>query len=91
MGIYAQNKAFFNQPIRLEKEEMANPDLVIEAFRNAHHLHEIRQYLWDLLETAITTENTAFQDASSRNHILFFYQELESLIEAIYMKNQYAG
>ena len=88
MTVFTRHKAFFDQPIHLETEEIAQPETVIRAFCGAFHLHETRQHLWDLLETALTSDNTAFQDAETRNNIMLFYNQLEELLEAVYIRNQ---
>ena len=87
MSLFEQNKEFYNRPIRLTLSEQKNPDSIINGFCGAHHLYEIRKYLWDLLETALTTNEGVFQDAESRQAILVFYAHLEELMEAIYLKN----
>ena len=88
MNFFTRHKAFFDQPIRLEREEIAQPEAVMQAFCGAYHLHETRQRLWDLLETALTSENTPFQDAEARTNIMLFYNQLEELLEAVYIRSQ---
>ena len=88
MSIYSRHKSFFNQPIRLNREEILSPDGVIRTFCNAHHLYEIRQHLWNLVETAISTENELYEEAEKRSALLFFYGQLEEVIEAVYVKER---
>jgi len=88
MSIYSRHKSFFNQPIRLNREDMLNPDSVIQTFCNAHHLYDIRQHLWNLVETAISSENELYEEAETRSALLFFYGQLEEVIEAVYVKEK---
>jgi len=85
MGFYLRHKDFYNQPIRLDKEQQAKPDEVIQSFCGAYQLHEIRQHLWDFLEIAVTTDNYVFDDPGERNNIFLFYHQLEEAIEALYV------
>ncbi len=87
MGYYAQHKDFYNQPIRLDNQQLEEPFDVIQSFCGAYQLHEIRQHLWDFLETAVITENFAFDEADKRNSIFLFYQQLEEALEALYIIN----
>lgn len=87
MGMYSIHQVFYDKPIRISKEEQIKPLEVIRHFCGAYHLHEIRQYLSDSLEVALTTENCIYEEAESRNSLLVFYRQLEEALEAIYLIN----
>jgi hypothetical protein len=78
---------FNNTPVRLSKKEAKHAGKFIQNFFGAWHLHEIRRSLAALTEIALTTNNTHFEDAKERDSILWFYYELEILIEAVWFQN----
>ncbi len=88
MQLYSQHSEFFDQPIRLTEEEKKDPLQVINFFFGAHHLHEIRQILWNLFETSITTDNHMYDESRERDKLLCFYQQLETMLEAAYVVDQ---
>jgi hypothetical protein len=77
-----KRKEFYNQPIRLDTEK---PNEVIKNFFSAYELSEIRQYLWNMVEVSITTDNRIFDEARDRENLMWFYSQLEELIEAAYL------
>ncbi|MFT3749376.1 MAG: hypothetical protein QM768_13705 [Agriterribacter sp.] len=64
-----------------------SPEEIIRDFVIENHLHEIKEDLWSLIETALITNNTRFSKSYQRDNILFFYKQLEKLIEAVYAIN----
>jgi hypothetical protein len=74
-----------NGVLWLTDEEINNPKRVIKAFFEDYHLSESRQHLWDLLETAVTSSNTKYEEAAERSKLLYFYQQVEKLLEAAYV------
>ena len=84
MDVFSKNRSFYDQIIRLDAEELQRPTEVLISFREAYHLYEIRKMLWNLVETALTTENEAFEQAAHREALLVFYGQLEEVMEAVY-------
>jgi len=76
---------FYNQPIRLKDEK---PKEVVKNFFEAYTLSEIRQHLWNMVEVSIATDYYLFQESSDRDSIVWFYSQIEELIEAAYMMDQ---
>ncbi len=85
MHHFRQHIDFYNQPIRLTEEQQQKPTLVIREFFKNLHLVEVRQKLWDWLETAIAAEYGLFEEATDRSGLIQFYSQLEELVEAAYL------
>lgn len=82
MNQFEQNKEFYNQPVRLSAEQIAEPAEVLSAFFEDFHLYECRILLHDWLQAALTTPNSQFAEADQRNEISVFAEKLEELLEA---------
>lgn len=74
---------FYNQPILLTEEEIQDPSPVIRQFFEDVKLVEVRIHLYNLLEVALTTGNTIYEDACERDAIVSFIKQLEKMLEAI--------
>lgn len=72
---------FYNQPILLTEEEKKDPSTVIKQFFEDVKLVEVRIRLHNLLEVALTRTNTIYDDASERDAVLYFVEQLEYVIE----------
>ena len=79
---------FNNAPVRLSKEELKNPGKVLSCFFGAYHLHEIRHHLGALTEIGLTKENTHYDTAKERDSLLWFYYQIETMIEAAWLMHQ---
>ena len=77
---------FYNESIRLREDQLTDPESVLDEFFVDYQMVEVRQQLWDLLETALTSENTAFAEAPQREALLLFYYRLEEVMEAVFIK-----
>lgn len=64
------------KPFKLTIEEIENPQIVLDDFFSWYSLLEVRKTLRDILINALTVE-----DAPASNY-LFFWEQLERLIEA---------
>ncbi len=82
MNQFDQNKEFYNQPVNLSPEQVAQPNLVLSEFFEDFHLYECRSLLHDWLVAALTTPNSQFSEADKRNEISVFAEKLEELLEA---------
>jgi len=72
----------YDQPIWLSKEEKEAPLLVIKRFFEDYKLNELRCYLWQMVETCLTSENTQFAEPVKRADLLHYCQSLEKVLEA---------
>lgn len=69
----------------LTKEEMENPNLVLEELFDFAHLPEIRNLLWEWLKTTVTGDFNESLDPREKSAILFLYEKMQKLIEASYL------
>jgi len=74
-----------NEPLRLASEEKAFPRLVIEEFFSHFHLDDARTLLWDWLTGAMASSHQMLSTPEQRANMIFFYEQLESLIEASFL------
>jgi hypothetical protein len=77
-----------NQPLRLSAEELKNPRLAIENFFECYHLQEVRQMLWNWMVEIVSSSRSISQEGQQRNDHIYFYEKMESLIEAAFLINQ---
>ena len=78
----------FNQLTRLSQEEQENPAEVLNEFFESYHLKEIKEYLWDWLVAALSSNNGTYQTGEARSNLLFFYENIETLAEATFLLHQ---
>ncbi len=78
------NPEFYNQPIWLTEEEKQNPILVITQFFVDVKLIEVWKQLANLLEVALGSSNTIYDESSERDNVLYFIKELEKLVDATF-------
>lgn len=76
---------WYNQPLRLSKEEKRDPLLVLDDFFECYHLNDVRQILWQWLTTVISSHQSISNDALDRDNHLYFYEKIEEIIEAAYV------
>lgn len=76
---------FYNQPILLTEEEKIDPLPVIRSFFEDVKLIEVRTHLYNLLEVALTTPNTIYDEASERGSVVCFVNQLERMVEAAFV------
>lgn len=73
---------FYNQPILLTDEEKQDPLPAIRAFFEDVKLVEVRTHLYNLLQVALITPNTIYDEANERDAILCFIKEIETVMVA---------
>jgi hypothetical protein len=76
---------FYNQPIWLSEDEKENPVNVIKQFFDDVRLIEVRIHLYNLLEVALTTHNTIYDDARARDALFCFVDRLEKMVEVVWV------
>jgi hypothetical protein len=79
MQHFYDNKEFFNQPVLTGAQ---NPYEIIKAYFEDREMYEVRIRLWNLVETALTSDNIQFSEAAERLSLIHFYGQLEELVEA---------
>lgn len=76
---------WFNQPLRLSKDEKHNPYMVFGDFFDCYHLQDVRQILWRWLVAVISSPQSISSDPLERSSHIYFYEKMEELIEAAYV------
>lgn len=79
MQPFYDHKEFFNRPVFTGSQ---NPYETIKAYFEDREMYEVRTRLWNLVETALTSDNIQFHEPSERLSLIHFYGQLEGLIEA---------
>ena len=77
-----------NQPLRLSEEECKDPRLVIEQFFESYHLQEVRETLWNWMVEIVSSSRSIAQEGRQRNDHIYFYEKIETLVEAAFLINQ---
>ncbi|WP_207512032.1 hypothetical protein [Longitalea luteola] len=83
MNHFLNRPDIYNQPIRLTNE---SPQEVIKDFFLNFHLSDVRQELWNMVEAVLTTNHPNYSEGKSRDTLLYFYSQLELLIEAVFIE-----
>src|ERR1700712_2601286 len=73
------------RPRKLSEEETADPYLVLDEFFDAARLPQVRDKLWDWLDTTVTGKFSKELGRKQRVHLLLFYTQIEKLIEAAHV------
>jgi hypothetical protein len=76
---------WYNQPLRLNKEQRTSPLLVLDEFFQCYHLNETRQIFWDWLTEVVSSPHSISNDPHERSNHMYFYEKMEELIEAAYI------
>jgi hypothetical protein len=72
-------------PRKLTESEAADPNLVIQSFFDYASLPQVREQLWLFLETMVTGSFNKDCSKEERIELLYFFQQLEKLIEAAHV------
>lgn len=81
MNPFQSHPDFYNRPIRLSPEE-TEPLEVLQSFFQNCPLAEVRRILWQMVETSLVVPYSVFDEAGHRQTLLWFYRELETVLEA---------
>lgn len=73
------------RPRELTPEERENPYQVINEFFQVGHLPQIRQEMWVFFKAAVTGGYTHSFSRRERVDLVYFYECLERLVEAVYL------
>ncbi|MBO9203360.1 MULTISPECIES: hypothetical protein [Niastella] len=86
---YNKHPQWYNQPLRLTKEQKNDPLLVLDDFFECYHLNEVRQTLWEWLTEVLSSQRSIAIEPLDRNNHIYFYEKIEAIIELAYvMKNK---
>ena len=88
MKTYNHHPQWYNQPLRLQEEEINNPNLVFNDFFQCYHLNEVRETMWQWVVEVISSPHSISSDHHERNNHLYFYEKMESLVEAAWIINR---
>lgn len=76
---------WYNEPLRLNKEQRIDPLQVLDEFFQCYHLNETRQICWEWLGEVVSSPRSISSKSLDRCNHMFFYEKIEELIEAAYI------
>jgi hypothetical protein len=76
---------YYNQPLRLTPKQTQNPETVLDDFFQSYHLQDVRQIMWQWLTEVLSSPRDSANDPHERNNHIFFYEKIESLVEAAWI------
>jgi len=82
MNYFQTHPGFYDEPIRLSEEEKGEPLEILRSFFQNCPLSQIRRLLWQMVETSLAVPYSVFDKASERQTLLWFYREVETVLEA---------
>jgi hypothetical protein len=82
---YNNHPQWYNQPLRLTKEQKRDPLPVLDDFFECYHLNEARQTLWEWLTEVLSSQRSIAIEPLERNNHIYFYEKIEGIIEAAYV------
>lgn len=82
MNPYPQHPDFYNQPIRLSAAQQAAPLETLREFFDACPLSDVRDTLWNVVELSLARPHSVYDEATHRQTLLWFYRQLEMVLEA---------
>jgi hypothetical protein len=85
MKTYNNHPIWYNEPMRLNNDQTNNPTPVFDEFFQCYHLNEVRQTMWRWLVTVVSSAGSVSNDAHERNNDLYFYEQIEMLVEGVWV------
>jgi hypothetical protein len=82
---FNKHPQWYNEPLRLTKEQKQDPLLILDEFFQCYHLNETRQILWEWFTEAVSSTRSISIEGSDRNNHVYFYEKVEEVIEAAYV------
>jgi hypothetical protein len=73
------------EPLRLTTEQKANPLIAFDDFFECYHLHEVREILWNWTVEVLSSPHGISSDHQERNNHIYFYEKIETLVEAAFV------
>jgi hypothetical protein len=72
-----------NHPVKSK-----DPYQIIRDFCRNYHYHEVQEMLWDWLVTAISRNNSIYDDGKERGSLFLLYENITLLVAAAYSVHQ---
>jgi hypothetical protein len=85
MKTYNHHPQWYNQPLRLTREQKNDPFLIIEDFFECYHLNEVREILWRWMEEVVCSPHSISSVPTERSNHMYFYEKIEALVEATFV------
>jgi hypothetical protein len=85
MSEFTNHPELFNRPVRLDKEETANPLKVISQFFEDYSLSEIRDHNRQMDCVCLSADSEGFQEPGDRDFLLCYRNEEERVLEAAFL------
>jgi hypothetical protein len=79
---FREHKDLFDQPLRLSKKQMHDPDSVIRDFFVNCHLWQCKEFLWEWLVCTLSSREALEMRSVSPGDLVYYYQQIETLLEA---------
>lgn len=87
MNAMDHQEAWEMKPRKLSIEEVEHPERVVDEFFQFAHLPQVRWYMWEMMKTLVSG-NFGELEARERIGLLCFYEQVEKLIEGVYVQHQ---
>jgi hypothetical protein len=78
------HEAWEMAPRKLTLEEIENPEKVIEDFFQYAQLPQVRWIMWEGIKTLVTG-NFAHLKSRERASLIYFYEQMEKLVEGVHV------
>ncbi|HEX6432140.1 MAG TPA: hypothetical protein VF008_30825 [Niastella sp.] len=91
MKTHNYHPLWYNQPLRLNEEQTNNPKLILDDFFECYHLNDVREIMWQWLTAVISCPCSNPNDHHERSNNMYFYEQMESLVEAAWIINRSTG
>ena len=84
MSQFEPSHEFYERPVWLSREEMEDPAKVVRDFYQNHDVGLIRVFLWNWFRESLASAELCKSGASFRGDLILYYQEIETLLEAVW-------
>ena len=88
MKTHNSHPQWYNQPLRLNEDQLKNPALIFDDFFQCYHLNEVRQTMWQWLVAVVSSAGSVSDDHHERNNHMYFYEKMEALVEGVWIMRQ---
>src|SRR5579864_5808418 len=85
MSFFQHQAEFYDLPIHLSPQQKDAPNEVLADFFVDHRLSQLRDYLYEISEACLTTDEWPFREARKRAELLFYLKKLEIFFEAAFL------
>jgi hypothetical protein len=72
-------------PLHLSKKEIKKPITVVNDFFSFADLPQVRTIMWEWLKITVTGSYSKSLSRDERSDLLYFYEQLQKLIEAAHL------